>query len=148
MRSTVKCYLGLGSNLGDRLLNLHTAVDLINAHKALTITKLSSWIENPAIDDAGPDDFLNGVVELDCALEPRALAQYIQFIEQEIDPERSMRGRKKARKIDIDILLYGDEVINDEILTVPHPRMKERAFVMTPLLEIYPDYATQIQLAA
>ncbi len=96
----------------------------------------STWLENPAVGEAAPHDFLNGVVELKSSLSPLELLNEIRSIEFAIDPERNSRGRKLARKIDIDILLYGDLVLDSEDLVIPHPRMHEREFVMKPLEEL------------
>lgn len=129
-------YLGLGSNLGDRLAALETAVKALSLMPFSRLLRRSSWLENPAVGDAAPHDFLNGVVELKTTLSPLELLAEIRHIESTIDPERNSRGRKLARKIDIDILLYGDLVLDSEDLVIPHPRMQERDFVMKPLEEV------------
>lgn len=132
-------YLGLGSNLGDRLGSLETAVKALSLMPFSRFMRRSTWLENPAVGDAAPNDFLNGVVELKTSLSPLELLAEIRHIESTIDPERNNRGRKLARKIDIDILLYGDLVLETEDLVIPHPRMTERDFVMKPLLELVPS---------
>jgi [ribosomal protein S18]-alanine N-acetyltransferase len=138
-------FLGLGTNLGDREKNLEQAISLISANPAIKFLKRSSWRENPAIDSAGPDPFLNGVIKISTSLSPRDLMNFILSVEEKIDPERNNRGRKQARLIDIDILRYGELNINEDGLIIPHPRMLEREFVMIPLNEIEAsDYAEEI----
>jgi len=132
-------YLGLGSNLGDRLGQLESAVAMIAKLAQTRLIAKSSWLENPAVGEAVPHDFLNGVIKISSKLEPLELLNALREIEMLIDPERSSRGRKLARKIDIDILLYGDLVLETKELVIPHPRMHEREFVMKPLLEIEPS---------
>lgn len=129
-------YLALGSNLGDRQVNLERAVTLLCEHKDIELIAVSSWLENPAIEEAGPYDFLNGVVKIQTSLTPHKLLDYILQLELRIDPERNSRGRKQARVIDLDILKYGTRIIKDERLELPHPRMLERDFVMKPLDEL------------
>ncbi len=129
-------YLGLGSNLGERKEQLEAAVKALSLMPFSRLLRHSSWLENPAVGDAAPHTFLNGVVELKTTLSPLELLSEIRHIEATIDPERSNRGRKLARKIDIDILLYGDLVLDTEDLVIPHPRMLERDFVMKPLEEL------------
>lgn len=140
-------YLGLGSNLDDRLLNLQQAIDIFREHAAIKILAVSEWMENPAIEEAGPQNFLNGVVKIHTSLNPQELLALIQAVENAVDPERIGRGRKKARKLDIDILLYGDLVINEGDLQIPHPRMADRDFVMKPLASLRPNHGLLDQAA-
>jgi len=138
-------FLGLGTNLGDREKNLEQAISLISANPAIKFLKRSSWRENAAIENAGPEPFLNGVIKISTTLSPRGLMNFILSAEEKIDPERNHRGRKQARLIDIDILRYGELSINEDGLIIPHPRMLERDFVMIPLNEIEAsDYAEEI----
>lgn len=132
-------FLGLGSNLGDRLANLEQVVSFFKENPKIKIVKISDWLENPAIEEAGPDNFLNGVLKIETDLQPSNLLEFVRSIEKQIDPERPSRGRKLARKIDIDILLYGDLEIKEEGLAIPHPRMWDRDFVVQPLLEVAPE---------
>ena len=125
-------YLSLGTNLGDRLANLQETVNLLNTSEKVEVLKVSTWLENPAIEGAGPEDFLNGALKLQTDLTALELLDLIRTIE------------KLARKIDIDILLYGQQIIDVEGLTVPHPRMQDRYFIMQPLREIEADLDTLI----
>ena len=129
-------FLSLGSNLGNKLANLERAIDLISANSAIEILKKSSWVANPAIEEAGPEEFLNGVIKIQTSLSPYDLLDLIRSIEAEVDSERSSRGRKLARMLDVDILLFENISLNSKELTIPHPRMFSRDFVTEPLSEI------------
>ncbi|MEO0080475.1 MAG: 2-amino-4-hydroxy-6-hydroxymethyldihydropteridine diphosphokinase [candidate division WOR-3 bacterium] len=130
----VEVYLSLGSNLGDRVDNLERAVDEL---ATLGRVRCSSWFESEPVDMPGGENFLNGVVELLTDLEPEEVFKRTREIEHGLgrDPVR----RAGPRTIDIDILLYGNEVIDRPDLVIPHPRMTERAFVLVPLAELAPD---------
>lgn len=138
-------YIGLGSNLGDREINLNSAINLISEHPANRLIMASKHYRNPAIEAAGPDEFLNSVIKIETSFDARELLVYLQELECKIDPQRNKRGRKSARHIDIDILKYGDLNINEPGLVIPHPRMHERDFVMKPLRELEAlEYANEI----
>jgi ribosomal-protein-alanine N-acetyltransferase len=131
-------YLSLGSNLGNRQKNLETALSQIAECKGVKILKCSTWLENPAIEEAGPNPFLNGVIKISVNLSPIELLKQLQRIELNIDCNRAERGRKSARIIDIDILLFDRLKLDSAELTIPHPRMLSRNFVLKPLDEIEP----------
>lgn len=134
--NSTTAFLGLGSNLGNRSNNLDAALALLANHQAIKLENKSSYHENPATEAAGPNDFLNAVIKIKTILNPYELLELVLKIELEIDPERNSRGRKAARKLDIDILTYGDIVLDETRLTLPHPRMYQREFVMIPLAEL------------
>ncbi len=128
-------YLGLGSNLGDRKQNLSQALGLLSIY--VMVDKVSSIYETEPVGYLEQPLFLNAVCLISVELKPGKLLRLARRIEAEL-------GRKPAfpnapRTIDIDILFYGDEVLNNKELTVPHPRLAERAFVLVPLAEIAPD---------
>ena len=129
-------YVGLGTNLGNRPANLKCAIDHLNNHEEITVMAQSGIYENPAIEEAGPEDFFNQVVLCHTTLSPREFLEELKDIERVLDPKREERGRKKARFIDLDILTYADLKIDEEDLKIPHPRMQERDFVMNPLNEV------------
>jgi 2-amino-4-hydroxy-6-hydroxymethyldihydropteridine diphosphokinase len=129
-------YISLGSNLGDRGSNLKKAIEKLELHPQIQIIKRSSILENPAIEEAGPKDFLNQVLALESDLEPEKLLDFLLAIEKELDPERNLRGRKKARYIDLDILSFHDSKIKTERLEIPHPRLNKRGFLLSLIKEI------------
>jgi 2-amino-4-hydroxy-6-hydroxymethyldihydropteridine diphosphokinase len=133
-----RAYIGLGANLGDARATLEAARDALAALPGSTLAACSSWWRSAPVDASGPD-FLNGVLALDTALAPLELLDALQAIEQQHGRERPYRHA--PRTLDLDLLLYGDEIIAQPRLTVPHPRLLERAFVVRPLLEIAPELA-------
>jgi 2-amino-4-hydroxy-6-hydroxymethyldihydropteridine diphosphokinase len=131
-------YIGLGANLGDRSDNIHSAVIHLAETPNLDVCRLSSIIENPAV--GGPADspsFLNAVAKVETTLSPRAMLDRLLAIEEEMG--RIRRQRWEPRLIDLDLLLYGQQVLDEPGLTIPHPRLHERLFVLIPLAEIAPD---------
>jgi 2-amino-4-hydroxy-6-hydroxymethyldihydropteridine diphosphokinase len=128
-------YLSLGSNLGDRERNLRDALDRL-AEPRLRILRVSALYETEPQDVCNQPWFLNAVAEAETDFFPKQLLARIQKIEQQLGRKR---GRPKGpRTIDIDILLYGQSVIESAELTVPHPRLAERRFVLEPLAELVP----------
>ncbi len=126
-------YLGLGSNLGNRLENLKTAISEINRLEFTSVDRVSSFYFNPAQDWAG-GEFLNAVIRIYTLLCPFSLLVRLQKIEKLLG--RVEKGANAPRTIDIDILLYDDLSINSKDLVVPHPKMWQRDFVLLPLGEI------------
>jgi 2-amino-4-hydroxy-6-hydroxymethyldihydropteridine diphosphokinase len=129
-----RVYLGLGTNLGDTESNLDRALRSLS--EKITILKKSSLYETEPVGFKDQPWFLNMVAEAETDLSPSGLLGVTQGIERDMKRVRTIING--PRIIDIDILLYGDEHIDAEGLTIPHPRMQERAFVMVPLLEISP----------
>lgn len=131
-------YLGIGTNLGDRTDNMHSAISLIN-EQAGRVLACSSFIETEPWGFNSDNAFLNAVVKIDTTFSPHELLCITQGIEREMGREhKSVNGIYHDRIIDIDILLYEDFILNDEELTIPHPLMWQRRFVYEPLLEIAP----------
>jgi len=133
-----KVYLSLGSNLGNRHANLQKAIFRIQ-QKAGSILDISSVYENPAIGFEG-DQFLNIVVSLLTPLTPDALLNILLEIEQDFGRIRSEDGGYSSRTLDIDIIYYGSEIINNDDLVIPHPQMQHRNFVLKPLGDIAPQF--------
>ncbi|KKK36639.1 2-amino-4-hydroxy-6-hydroxymethyldihydropteridine pyrophosphokinase [Mesobacillus campisalis] len=127
-------YLALGSNIGDRLGYLGRAVELLHRHEKIEVVNTSSIYETDPVGYTDQDAFLNMVVKVQTCLGPLDLLEAVNKIEAKLGRKRGIRWG--PRTLDLDILLYNQENINSEKLTVPHPRMQERAFVMIPLLEI------------
>jgi 2-amino-4-hydroxy-6-hydroxymethyldihydropteridine diphosphokinase len=128
----VEVYLGLGSNLGDREKNIAQALELLG--KVGRVVALSPLYETEPVGLTGPP-FLNGVCQYLTELGPEGLLSFIKGIESRL----GRKPRLFSRPIDIDILIYGDLVVNSEALTIPHPRLAERAFVLVPLAELAPE---------
>ncbi len=131
-------YLGLGSNIGDKKKYLYDALQLLNRHEGIGITRVSSLYETEPWGYKEQDLFMNLVVEIETSLNPFGLLEVCQLIESDLGRIREMKWG--PRVIDVDILLYGKENIMTERLVVPHPYMTDRDFVMIPLAEINPQY--------
>ena len=129
-------YIGIGANLGDARANVEDALARLGALPATTLLRRSSSYRSAPIDSSG-DDYINAVACIDTTLAAADLLAALQTIELSHGRERPWRNA--PRTLDLDILLYGDAVIDSAALRVPHPRMHERAFVLAPLLEIAPD---------
>jgi 2-amino-4-hydroxy-6-hydroxymethyldihydropteridine diphosphokinase len=132
----VPAFLGLGSNLGDRLGNLRRAVDLLDDEDGITVVRTSRVYETAPVGPPQPE-YLNAVVEVATDLAPHDLLQVCLGVEERMGRVRAERWG--PRVIDVDVLTYGRERIEEADLVVPHPRMHERAFVLVPLLELDAD---------
>jgi 2-amino-4-hydroxy-6-hydroxymethyldihydropteridine diphosphokinase len=131
----VTTYLSLGSNIGERAGNLRNAIEQMRALGQ--VTAVSSFYETEPIEFTEQPWFLNCVVELETVLTPVELLGGILRIEEKMG--RHPLVKKGPRNIDLDILLYGDEIVDTVELTIPHPAMHERRFVLEPLAEIRPE---------
>jgi len=132
--------IGLGSNVGDRERHLSRALLLLERTPGIVVLRRSRWIETEP--EGGPPDqgrFLNGAAVLETTLSPRALLEAMLGIEARMGRDRSLAGKNGPRTIDLDLLMYDDLVLDEPGLTLPHPRMEERVFVLQPLAEIAPD---------
>ncbi len=125
-------YVGLGANLGDREASIRRAAELIGA------TRLSPVIETEPWGYEDQPRFLNAVAELETELAPRQLLGLLLDVERQLGRERT-GPRYGPRTIDLDLLLYGDDAIDEPALQVPHPRLHERLFVLEPLAALAPD---------
>ena len=130
-------FLSLGSNLGDRESNIGKALDLLARDHHIRVERVSSMYETKPVGFTDQPDFINAVALVDTDLSAADLLHAILDVEQEMGRERNLRW--SPRVIDIDILTYDGLRIDTEELTIPHPRMMERAFVLAPLAEIAPD---------
>jgi len=131
-------YIGLGSNQGEVTEALNSAIESLRSIEQSELIAVSPFYRSAPIDAPGPD-FLNAVVKLETALEPYALLLHLLDIELMLGRKR--RGLKKnaPRNVDLDLLLVGDIIIQSTPLTLPHPRLHLRAFVLRPLLDLAPD---------
>lgn len=141
----MSAWIGLGANLGDARAALRAAVRALAALPGTRVLRVSSLYRSAPVDAGGPD-YLNAVAELDTPLAPLALLHTLQSIEQAAGRERPYRNA--PRTLDLDLLLHGDERLDSPELTVPHPRMGERAFVLLPMAELAPGLVRAEQLAA
>lgn len=131
------CYIGLGSNLGRSEESLTAAVEALSANEAVREVMVSSYYQSKPHGPQDQPDYINAVAELETTLEPEALLDVLQSIENEHGRVRNGE-RWSARTLDLDILLYADQSINSERLQVPHRWMRHREFVLYPLFEIAP----------
>ncbi len=132
----VTAYIGIGANLGDARGNVLDAVERLRKLPGATLEAVSSLYRTAPIDSSG-DDYINAVARVTTSLPAQALLEALFDIEQAHGRERPYYNA--PRTLDLDLLLYGDEQIATPTLTVPHPRMHQRAFVLMPLLELAPD---------
>ena len=138
-RAVVVAFVALGSNVGDREAHLRAAIDALGALPGTRVAACSSLHETDPIGPQPQGPYLNAVAELWTTLEPRTLLAALQSIERDRGRQRAAEARWGPRTLDLDLLLYGQDIIAEEGLIVPHPRMHERRFVLEPLVEIAPD---------
>jgi len=134
--SPVRVYLGLGSNRGDRAAHLARALELLDAGTGFSITRVSSVYETAPWGEEQQPAFLNAALEADVDLPPIELLAFALSVEDAMGRRRSLKWG--PRVIDIDILLYGDRVVSETELQIPHPLLTARQFVLVPLLELAP----------
>ncbi len=130
-------FLGLGSNIGNKEKNLQTAIALIADIPDCKIIAISPCYETSPVGGYPQDDFLNQVIEVTTALSPLKLLEHLVEIEQLFG--RTHSERNAPRRLDIDVLLFDNAIIHNDTLTIPHPRMHERLFVLIPLADIAAD---------
>ncbi len=129
-------YLGVGSNLGDKQENIRKALELL--HEKCEVRAVSSLYNTEPVGFADQDWFLNGAVKIETELAPDDLRSFLRSIEERLG-KKSVR-KNGPRTIDLDILFYGNRTLNEVGLTIPHPRLHERLFVLAPLDEICPAF--------
>jgi 2-amino-4-hydroxy-6-hydroxymethyldihydropteridine diphosphokinase len=137
-----RAYFGIGSNLGDRLAHLQLAVNELAAAAGVEVVDVSSVYETAPVGGPEQPDYLNAVVAVDTARSARELFALAQSIESTAERVRAVRWG--PRTLDVDVLLVGDERIDEPDLVVPHPRMSERAFVLVPLADLDPAWRARI----
>lgn len=134
---TPRVYIGFGSNLGYREGNIATALRLLADAPSVKMEAVSSLYESEPVGPVDQPWFLNGVARIQTELEPLALLELLQAIEERLGRKRGVRWG--PRTIDLDILLYGDLVMDDHRLIIPHPELEKRGFVLRPLVELDPS---------
>ncbi|MDZ7653018.1 MAG: 2-amino-4-hydroxy-6-hydroxymethyldihydropteridine diphosphokinase [Burkholderiaceae bacterium] len=135
-----RAYIGLGANLGEPEETLHAALDALKSVERCELVGVSPFYRSAPIDCDGPD-FVNAVASLDTELEPYGLLLHLQDIELMLGRKRRLGGEKRnvSRKADLDLLLVGSLILRSTPLTLPHPRLHQRAFVLRPLLDLDPE---------
>ncbi|MFK8104439.1 MAG: 2-amino-4-hydroxy-6-hydroxymethyldihydropteridine diphosphokinase [Saprospiraceae bacterium] len=137
MENFTQCYLHLGSNIGDRLHHLRAAKAQI-AERIGPISQYSKYYETEAWGLTDQADFINQAIGVQTELSPEALLDTVLSIEENLGRER--KEKWSARLIDIDIIFYGDQIVQSERLAIPHPHLHQRNFVLIPMLEIAGDW--------
>jgi 2-amino-4-hydroxy-6-hydroxymethyldihydropteridine diphosphokinase len=132
-----RAYLALGSNLGDRVAYLQHAIDGLAATEGIDVVAVSRVYATEPVGGPTQDDYLNAVVAIDTMLTPHELLGVAHAIEDSAQRVRAVRWG--PRTLDVDVLLYDDIKLDDDVLTIPHPRMWERDFVLVPLHDVAPD---------
>ncbi|MFC1703598.1 2-amino-4-hydroxy-6-hydroxymethyldihydropteridine diphosphokinase [Candidatus Omnitrophota bacterium] len=136
-----RAFLGVGSNVGNRNRNIQSSITLLKEHN-IQIRKVSSVIETDPVGGPPQRKFLNAAVEIKTTLSPQELLKTLKQIERKIGRKKSVKNG--PRRIDLDILLYENKLVYMRNLTIPHPRMLERDFVMKPLHEIAPSVTRKL----
>jgi len=131
-------HIGLGANLGDREATIRAALERLDAEEGIEVVRVSLLRETDPVGYADQPRFLNGVAELETELSPGELLERLLAVERDLGRVRQ-GPRYGPRTIDLDLLLYGDAVVDEPGLEIPHPRMTERRFVLEPLAELDPD---------
>jgi 2-amino-4-hydroxy-6-hydroxymethyldihydropteridine diphosphokinase len=134
--AVTRAYVGLGANLGDAAGQVEAALVALAAEPGCRLAARSALYRSAPVDAAGPD-FINAVAALDTTLDPHPLLARLQAIEQRFGRERPYPNA--PRTLDLDLLLHGQEQLASPTLTLPHPRLHQRAFVLMPLAELVPD---------
>jgi 2-amino-4-hydroxy-6-hydroxymethyldihydropteridine diphosphokinase len=135
-RRPVRAYVGLGANLGDRELAIRRAIDLLDVTSAVRVVRVSTLRETEPWGPIQQPPFLNGAAELETDLPPQELLGVLLDVERRLGRVRA--ERYGPRTIDLDLLLYGELVVDEPGLTLPHPRLHERRFALEPLAELDP----------
>ena len=134
LKTMTTCYIGIGSNLSDRKKFINSSIKELKNIRGLSVTRLSSIYETEPVSDIQQGRYLNGVIEIETNLDAKALLKELNRIEDRLGRKRTIKNA--PRTIDLDILYYGDECLNEKDLVIPHPRIEEREFVLKGLREL------------
>lgn len=135
--SAVRCYVGLGGNIGEVRQTLHSALAALGGIPGTYLVRASSLWRTAPLGHSDQPYFINAVAALESTLAPQALLDALLALEQRFGRTRSFANA--PRTLDLDLLLHGSAIVSEPCLALPHPRMHERAFVLAPLIEIDPD---------
>lgn len=130
----VTCYIGVGSNIGDRQKFIDSSIAELKKVGGVSVTRTSSIYETDPVSGIPQGKYLNGVIEIEASINPKSLLNELNRIEEGLGRDRT--AKNAPRTIDMDILYYGDEVVNEKGLMLPHPRINEREFVLRGLREL------------
>ena len=139
MTGKIQACIGLGANLGDAVDTLRQALDALSRREGITVCAISRFYRTPAWGKEDQPDFINAAVLVETQLAPRVLLDLLLAVESEFGRHRVDGERWGPRTLDLDLLLYGDAVIDEPGLRVPHPHLHERAFALVPLLDVLPE---------
>ena len=134
-----RAYIGLGSNLGEREATLAAAVEELDAAPGVSVLGVSTLIDTEPVGVLDQPRFLNGALAIETELPPRELLDLLLAVEARFGRDRTAVPAQGPRTLDLDLLVYGEEEIDEPGLRVPHPRLHERAFVLRPLAEVEPE---------
>ncbi len=134
-----KAFVGIGANLGEPERQIASALELLRAEEGIEVVAVSSLRETEPVGYLNQPNFVNGAVALETELSPRELLERLLDIERRLGRERAEGPRFGPRTIDLDLLLYGGESVDEPGLTIPHPRLAERRFALEPLAELDPS---------
>ena len=137
MAKSVTAYIGLGGNVGDVFANMQSALNALNSHEKISVRSISNLYKTPPWGIEDQDWFLNACASIETGLSAQKLLR--QCLETEKTLKRVRDVRWGPRTIDLDVLIFGEEVIEEDKLQIPHPRMHERAFVLRPMADIAPQ---------
>ncbi|WP_373532160.1 2-amino-4-hydroxy-6-hydroxymethyldihydropteridine diphosphokinase [Vampirovibrio sp.] len=146
MSETVRAYVALGSNMGERVLQVRQAIGLLQAHGAIRLRQISQFLETEPVgiqEERDPQWFVNAVVGIDTEFSPSQLLSVCLSIERQLGRTRDQNTPVNgylSRTMDIDILFYGDQIISEPGLEVPHPRLHQRFFALTPMVDVAPAF--------
>lgn len=138
-KQAIICYIALGSNIGDSTAYLKTALKALDTHPSIHFLNTSRFYKSKPHGPQGQPDYINAAVSFETRLEAEELLDVLQGIENENGRDRKNVERWGARTLDLDLLFYDDQIINTKRLTVPHPRICERAFVLFPMRDLGAD---------
>ncbi len=137
----VQAAIALGGNVGDVQRTFKRALARLDKHAEITLLRRSDWVETAAVGGpAGQPDFVNGAIVVETTLSPGALLEVLQEVETHFGRERSAEPHWGPRTLDLDLLLFGDQSVDEQRLTLPHPRLAQRRFVLQPLEQVAPDW--------
>ena len=137
----VIAYLGLGSNLGDRMGAIMDGIESLDKAEGISVRRVATILETTPVGVEGHEPYLNTVAQIETALAPRQLLEACLSVERSMGRERLEEGAVEPRILDIDILMMVGTVVEEPGLQIPHPNMHERAFVLVPMVELAPDLA-------